>query len=340
MFQATRGHGLDTVGYPDHKSATRQDPGPLAFELSGLSKVYHRGKGTEVRAVDDLSLSVPVGQVVGLLGPNGAGKTTTIKMMCGLVTPTSGRVQLHGYDIARERPMAVRQVGAVLEGARNVYWSLSAWQNLLYFGRLKGLSRRLIVPRAESLLRSLDLWERRHQAVGGFSRGMQQKVAIASALVTDPPILLLDEPTIGLDVQTARTVKEWIARLAHEQGKTIVLTTHQLVLAQELSDRIAIIHQGRLLTDLPVRALLDRFRQDLYEIRLGGSLAPSTATFLDGFSVTSSADGESSLRGPLPDQDRLYDLLETLRTLHLPLIAVEPVEPTLEDVFVQILKEG
>jgi ABC-2 type transport system ATP-binding protein len=335
MFQTTRGASLDTARPLDHESATR----PLAFELTGLSKVYHRGKGTEVRAVDDLSLSVPVGQVVGLLGPNGAGKTTTIKMMCGLVTPTSGRVHLHGYDIARERPMAVRQVGAVLEGARNVYWSLSAWQNLLYFGRLKGLSRRSIVPRAEFLLRSLDLWERRHQAVGGYSRGMQQKVAIAAALITDPPILLLDEPTIGLDVQTARTVKDWIARLAHEEGKTIVLTTHQLALAQELCDRIAIIHRGRLLTDLPVRALLARFRQETYEIRLSGPLASSTFPWLEGFSVMSE-DGESLIRGPIPDQERLYDLLAQVRAQHLPLIAVEPVEPNLEDVFVQILKEG
>jgi ABC-2 type transport system ATP-binding protein len=233
----------------------------------------------------------------------------------------------------------VRQVGAVLEGARNVYWSLSAWQNLLYFGRLKGLSRKQIVPRAESLLRSLDLWERRHQAVGSYSRGMQQKVAIAAALITDPPILLLDEPTIGLDVQTARTVKDWIAKLAHEQGKTIVLTTHQLALAQELSDRIAILHQGRLLTDLPVRALLDRFRQDTYEIRLGSPLNPGTAPWLDGFSVTS-ADGKSCIRGPIPDQDRLYDLLTHIRAQHLLLTAVEPVEPNLEDVFVQILKKG
>ncbi len=335
MFQTTRGAGLDAARPLDHESAA----GPLAFELTRLSKVYHRGKGTEVRAVDDLSLSVPVGQVVGLLGPNGAGKTTTIKMMCGLVTPTGGRVHLNGYDIARERPMAVRQVGAVLEGARNVYWSLSAWQNLLYFGRLKGLSRKLIVPRAESLLRSLDLWERRHQAVGGFSRGMQQKVAIAAALITDPPILLLDEPTIGLDVQTARTVKDWIARLAHEEGKTIVLTTHQLALAQELGDRIAIIHQGHLLTDLPVRELLARFRQDTYEIRLGGSLTPSAASWLDGFSITSQ-DGESSIRGPISDQEKLYDLLTQVHAQHLPLIAVEPVEPNLEEVFVQVLKEG
>ncbi len=162
MFQTTRGEGLDTTRQPAYESATRPDPRPLAFELTELSKIYDRGRGTVVRAVENLNLSVPAGQVVGLLGPNGAGKTTTIKMMCGLVAPTSGRMHLNGYDVARERPMAVRQVGAVLEGARNVYWSLSAWQNLLYFGRLKGLSRRLIVPRAESLLRSLDLWERWH----------------------------------------------------------------------------------------------------------------------------------------------------------------------------------
>jgi len=339
MFQTTRDESLGTARQPDQQSATGPDARPLAFELTGLSKVYQRGKGTMVRAVDNLSLSAPAGQVVGLLGPNGAGKTTTIKMMCGLVAPTSGRVQLHGYDVAKARPMAVRQVGAVLEGARNVYWSLSAWQNLLYFGRLKGLSRRLIVPRAESLLRSLDLWERRHQTVGSYSRGMQQKVAIAAALITDPPILLLDEPTLGLDVQMARTVKDWIARLAHEEGKTIVLTTHQLALAQELGDRIAIIDQGRLLTDLPVRALLDRFRQDLYEIRLGSPLAPSASPWLDGFSLTSE-DGKTRIRGPIPDQARLYDLLTQIRAQNLPLLAVEPVEPTLEDVFVQILKEG
>ncbi len=336
MFQTTKGEGLGTARQPDHESAGRPDRRPFAFELTALSKVYQRGKGTVVRAVDDLNLAVPVGQVVGLLGPNGAGKTTTIKMMCGLVAPTSGRVQLHGYDVAKERPMAVRQVGAVLEGARNVYWSLSAWQNLLYFGRLKGLSRRLIAPRAESLLRSLDLWERRHQAVGSYSRGMQQKVAIAAALITDPPILLLDEPTLGLDVQMARTVKDWIARLAHEQGKTVVLTTHQLALAQELGDRIAIIDQGRLLTDLPVRELLDRFRQETYEIRLGSPLAPSAAPWLDGFSITSE-DGKTRIRGPIPDQARLYDLLTQIRAQNLPLLAVEPVEPNLEDVFVQIL---
>jgi ABC-2 type transport system ATP-binding protein len=117
MFPTMKGDDPGTARPSDRESAH----GPVAFELTNLSKLYQRGKGSAVRAVDGLNLSVPAGQVIGLLGPNGAGKTTTIKMMCGLVTPTSGRVRLHGYDVARERPMAVRQVGAVLEGARNVY---------------------------------------------------------------------------------------------------------------------------------------------------------------------------------------------------------------------------
>src|SRR5262245_55074878 len=188
-----------------------------AIEIASLTKVYGRGR-TTVRAVDDVSLSIPAGEVLGLLGPNGAGKTTTIKLICGLVSPTAGRVRLEGYDIGRQRSRAVLQLGAVLEGGRNVYWSLSAWQNLLYFGRLKGLRGDEIRPRAGRLLRDLGLWEVRHTQVGGFSRGMQQKVAVAAALITDPPILLLDEPTIGLDVEAARTVKDWIVALAREQG--------------------------------------------------------------------------------------------------------------------------
>src|SRR6266508_69921 len=153
-------------------------------------------------------------EVAGLLGPNGAGKTTIIKMICGLILPSAGTIRLNRYDVARQRAAAVRQIGAVLEGSRNVYWPLSAWQNLLYFGRLKGLRAAEIKPRAERLLTDLDLWDRRDETVGSFSRGMQQTVAIAAALITDPPIILLDEPTLGLDVEAARTVREWIAHLA------------------------------------------------------------------------------------------------------------------------------
>src|SRR5262249_48849311 len=146
------------------------------------------------------------------------------------------------------------------------------WQNLLYFGRLKGLRAAQIKPRALRLLTDLDLWERRHDPVGSYSRGMQQKVAIAAALITDPPIMLLDEPTLGLDVEAARTVRDWIAHLARDEHKTIVLTTHQLDVAQQLADRIAVIRRGSIIADLPTNELLARYAEDRFELRVGRSV--------------------------------------------------------------------
>ena len=132
----------------------------------------------------------------------------------------------------------MHQIGAVLEGTRNIHWALSAWDNLIYYGHLKGVSGRKLADRAEKLLREMELWDRRNDLVRVFSRGMQQKIAVACALVADPPIILLDEPTLGLDVQAARTVKSLVGRLSNEYGKTVVLTTHQLDMAQTICDRM------------------------------------------------------------------------------------------------------
>jgi len=310
-----------------------------AIAIEGLTKVYGDPQKGGITAVDGISLSVPSGQVFGLLGPNGAGKTTTIKMLCGLVTPTSGTATLNGFDIGRQRSRAVLQLGAVLEGGRNVYWSLSAWQNLIYFGRLKGLSGAVISPRAERLLRELGLWKVRDGQVGGFSRGMQQKVAVASALITDPPILLLDEPTIGLDVEAARTVKDWIVGLAQEQGKTVVLTTHQLDMAQELSDRVAIMRAGRIVADLPVLELLKRFRQDRYQVVLGTQSDLVGLPLPEGTTITHE-DGATVLTSPALESRQLYAFLARLNEAGLPLRSVKPVEPDLEDVFLELVHGG
>jgi len=312
------------------------DSAVAALRLRGLTKRF--GKGAHaVTAVDDVSLTIPYGQVMGLLGPNGAGKTTVIKMMCGLVTPTSGEVRVGGHDVQRQRSRAVQQIGAVLEGSRNVYWSLSAWDNLFYFSRLKGLSGRDIRPRAEWLLSELGLWDRRNQQVGSFSRGMQQKVAIAAALITAPPVLLLDEPTIGLDVEAARTVRAWIARLARE-GTTIVLTTHQLELAQELADRVAVIRQGRIVADLPIKELLDRYAEDRYEIRLAGGLLPANG--LPDGSHISTEDGFARVTLPTSEDAALHKVLRQVQRSGARLLSVEQVRPDLEEVFVRLVKES
>ena len=312
---------------------------PDAIEVVGLSKSYPKRKAPPVKAVDHVSLTVKTGQVFAFLGPNGAGKTTTIKMLCGLITPDSGAARLNGVDVGRDKYRAMSQIGVVLEGTRNVYWRLTAWENLMYFGRLKGFGGKRLAERAEQFLRELDLWDRRNDLVNEFSRGMQQKVSIACALIHDPPIVLLDEPTLGLDVAASRTVKGWVARLAHEQGKTVVLTTHQLDMAQELCDRVAIMTKGRLVANQPVGELLRVFREEYYQIRLKGILSLSLnghrPVWLDGLSATLD-DDETVLSGPVRGQDALHQLLDHLHELGLPLLEARRVEPDLEEVFVKL----
>jgi ABC-2 type transport system ATP-binding protein len=322
---------------------------PFAIEVSGLSKTYRKRGRPPVHAVRPLDLLVPRGQIFGFLGPNGAGKTTTIKMLCGLITPDGGRVRLEGYDVQRQRGAAMRQIGAVLEGTRNVHWRLSAWQNLEYFGGIKGAAGAPFRALAEALLHDLGLWERRHDQLQGFSRGMQQQVAIACALIADPPIVLLDEPTLGLDVHSARTVERWLVRLARDRGKTIVLTTHQLDMAETVCDRVAIMRGGALIADEPIRDLLALFRQERYRIRVAGpldrarldALRPSWADDLGLDEVRFGAEeGEGVLLATVPDQDALYALLDLLRALDLALVSVARVQPTLEEVFVRLTSEG
>jgi len=307
-----------------------------AIQLEGLSKTYRQRNGQPIQAVSNVNLVVPHGQLFGFLGPNGAGKTTTLKMVCALVKPTAGRARVNGHDVWRERGAAMRQIGAVLEGTRNVHWPLSAWDNLIYFGHLKGLWGRSLARRAEQLLHDLDLWERRRDLVRTFSRGMQQKVAIACALVADPPIVLLDEPTLGLDVQAARSVKDLVKRLAQEQGKTVILTTHQLDMAEALCERVAIISRGRIITDQSVDKLIALFSEQCYRIQVAGRLPEQVIASLEGLTIEEEG-GDTILTGPLADQDALYDLLNRFHALGLRLISASLAEPNLEQVFVRMV---
>jgi len=313
---------------------------PAAIEIVSLSKVFRRRSGEEISAVHKLDLSVEAGQVFGFLGSNGAGKTTTLKMACGLVIPTTGTVRLNGYDVHSRRGRAMQQIGAVLEGTRNVYWRMNAWQNLLYFGRIKGVSSsKWLKARAEELLRELELWERRKDPVGEYSRGMQQKVAIAAALIADPPIVLLDEPTLGLDVQASRTVQEWITELAKERGKTVVLTTHQLDMAESLCDRVAIMSRGRLLTHRPTGELLDLFRREFYQLRLRGNVAAEKIEAFPGFDARQE-NGHTVLSGEVGGELSVFELVERVQRAGLDLISVSPAEPNLEEVFIELVERS
>jgi ABC-2 type transport system ATP-binding protein len=311
-----------------------------AIQTNNLSKFYKsKGSKETIQAVNDLNLNIEPGQVFGFLGANGAGKTTTIKMMCGLIKPTTGSVILNGFNVEKEKSQAMRQIGAVLEGTRNIYWRLTALENIYYFGRLKGVYGKELKERAELLLNELDLWERRKDKIRTFSRGMQQKVAIACALISDPQIVLLDEPTLGLDVKAALTVKQWIATLAKERRKTIILTTHHLDMAQELCDRVAIIHKGNLLTNMPTEELLNLSRSEYYEIKVKGHMNGQTSDFEQNAITVLEENGNTILTGAINSQDELFAVLDKLRSQGYPLVSVKPIEPNLEEVFMNFIDE-
>lgn len=305
------------------------------IQIDNLTKIYKPKNKHPLTAVNQLSLTVESGQVFGFLGANGAGKTTTIKMICGLVEPTDGHITLNGYTI-KDRAHYMRQIGAVLEGTRNIYWRLSALENILYFGRLKGVPTREIRGRGETLLKELGLWERRDDKVRVFSRGMQQKVAIACALISDPPIILLDEPTLGLDVKAAHTVKQWIHQLAQERQKTVILTTHHLDMAQEVCNRVAIINKGKLITNQPTQELLNVFNKQFYEIRIRGDLNGIDSQ-LNGRMSINEDNGHITLTGEIKNDEELYQIIDLLKAHHVGLVAVNPVVPNLEDIFINMI---
>ena len=220
-----------------------------ALEISGLVK---RFGGTP--AVDRLDLWIPRGEFHALLGPNGAGKTTTLRMVAGLLRPDAGTVRILGHDVAAD-PLAAKRVLAFLPDDPLLYGKLRPLEYLEFVAGLWGLSPAVAAPRAEELLRWLDLWDRTGEMVEGFSRGMRQKLALAGALIHDPQVLILDEPLTGLDAQAARQVKDLlVARVA--QGNTVVLTTHILEIAERLAQRISIIRGGRIIA----RGTLDELR--------------------------------------------------------------------------------
>jgi sodium transport system ATP-binding protein len=226
------------------------------IEVSELCKVFPTTDGGEKRAVDGLSFRVEAGEIYGLLGPNGAGKTTTLRMIGGLLGPTSGTARLNGHDIRTEQEAAKRCLGYLTAGT-GLYHRLSPREMLRYFGELVGLERAAIESRIKALLEWLDMGEFADLRCGGLSTGQRQRTNIARALMGDPPILIMDEPTLGLDVLTNRIVLDFI-RAEGARGKAIILSTHYLAEAETLCRRFGLIHEGRLVGEGDLETLRKR----------------------------------------------------------------------------------
>ncbi|MDF1499655.1 MAG: ATP-binding cassette domain-containing protein [Anaerolineales bacterium] len=305
------------------------------IDVEKLTKVYGR-PGTGTLAVDEVSFQVERGEIFGFLGPNGAGKTTTQRMLTTLLEPTSGRIVVAGHDLRDDAYPVKRQMGLVPEES-NVYTELTSWDNLMFTARLYRVPTEEREARARDLLETFGLWEKRDAKTENYSKGMRRRLSIAMAIIHQPSLLYLDEPTPGLDAQSARAIQDLIREL-NAQGTTIFLTTHQIEEANQLCDRVAIINHGKIATvDTP-----ERLRQTIQRVQsVEVALEPDGATHgpaleaLPG--VTTGVKMGDKWRLYTEDPSALLPLImDYAASQNLRVVSLNTLAPSLEDVFLEI----
>jgi len=297
-----------------------------AIELTGLSKAYG-----DLIAVDGVDLSIAQGELFSLLGPNGAGKTTTINMLCCLVTPTGGEATVLGHDIGGD-PLAVKRVIAVSPQETAIAEHLDAWENLSLMARLHGLSKQATRERSAELLEMMGLTDRAKDRVKKYSGGMKRRLSIAMALVSNPEVLFLDEPTLGLDPQSRRGLWEYIEGLKGEI--TIVLTTHYLEEADALADRIAVIDEGRLIAlGTPAELKGDGEGSQVMVVETDGLTDEAVEALRAAFPAVRVIEGGVEIEA---EEVSLEAIVDCLRPLGVSIQSSTRKMTTLDDVFLRL----
>ena len=300
--------------------------------------VHRYGERT---AINDLSFSIQAGEVMGLLGPNGAGKTTTVRLLNGLLSPTSGEMRVLGSD-PRTQGQEIRRLTGVLTETPALYERLTARQNLEFFGTLAGMSTIEIRARSEELLKFFELSERSNERVGRYSKGMKQRMALARALLHHPELIFLDEPTSGLDPEAARQVHELIQSVLQKEGRTVLLATHRLEEAERLCDRVAILNQGKLLA---MGTLTELRRQTApgicVEVQFWQEAPPELAQELGRREGTLAVDSTSATwKVQMDREEHIPGMVAHLASRGAQILAVRPQELSLEEIYFRVQKQN
>jgi len=303
-----------------------------SIEVEDLTKIYG-----EIIAVNHINFRVEKGENFGFLGPNGAGKTTTIRILTGVIRPDSGTATIMGHNIL-EDCLKAKQIISVVPEMANAYIDLTAWQNLMLIGELYGVSKIETQERARHLLKELGLYERRNQLARGFSKGMKQKLILCIALLTEPQILFLDEPTAGLDVESARLIRGIIGQ-RNKNGTTVFLSTHNMEEANQLCDRIAIINHGKIAAiDSPEKLRMKSSSLKSVEVSFN---KPLSIDVLSGITegIQARKTGDKIRFYTNEPHNVISSLMDYARTEGLTIVSLNTLAPTLEDVFVNLIKE-
>jgi ABC-2 type transport system ATP-binding protein len=321
-----------------------------AIQTEALGRIY-KIRGTkkekairrELVALADVNLEVMPGELFGLLGPNGAGKTTLIKILTTLLAPTSGRAQVAGFDVI-ESPQRIRPlINMVSGGESSGYGLLTVRENLWMFTQFYGLPSKYAYQRIDELLKRVGIYDRRHTRSSDLSTGLRQKMNIVRGFMTDPRVLFLDEPTLGLDVGASREVRDFIREwLEQDKGRTLLLTTHYMVEADELCDRVAIINQGKVLACDKPSVLKQRLQKDaIFEIQtspLNGLTAKMIQDLPEVRTATAELnDGGATLDLVMEEENALAHVINIFTSHAVRILKLSKREPTLEDVFVELV---
>ena len=320
------------------------------FDLTKAFETKEKGKKRLVKAVDRVNIKVKKSEFLGLLGPNGAGKTTLIKMLCTIILPDEGTARINGHDLLKESYEVRSSFGWFHgeTGGRSLYWRLNAEDNLRFYAYLQNVPKKVAERRIDALLEFFDLTEERRKLVKEYSTGMKVRVMLARALLHNPPILFMDEPTIGLDTISAVETRKLLRALSTELGKTIMFTSHNMFEVEQLCERVAIMRKGRIIADSPpskLREMLRDIRSVEVELKQGAKPEEVSGVLASLPNVRKIIDASNNAHGlvirlQVDDEYEVIPLIaEKLHSLGVKVSAIRQSEPSFEDIFVKLTRE-
>lgn len=303
-----------------------------AIEVKNLVKTY--GK---INVVNNISFNVEKGSVCAILGPNGSGKTTTIKSICNLIIPDGGKIKIFGEDNKKSSD----KITAVFEGTRNLYWRLTPRENLRYFAGIRGLGGKEIEEKIDELLEKFNLKDKENEVTNNLSRGMQQKVAIAMTLICDTDIILLDEPTLGLDVQSFMDIKEILKGISRNMNKTVLLSTHEMNLVQEVCDYVVVLKKGNIVAQDTVKNLLDMFKSMTYEFTLCEAVGEQDKDYLKELNhKVYLTNNDNVIETDIFNLDEIYTILDKLKERGILVKEIKAKEVDFERIYLELTSGG